>query len=112
VPQASATVGGPAAAADVTKPSLRNADEVAAVLSDAYPAPLEAAGISGKVMLRLHVHADGTPDLATLSIETATRPEFARAAKSVVPRMRFAPARVKGHAVPAWVVMPLTFQAQ
>jgi TonB family protein len=97
--------------ARVERASLRNAAEMAAILADAYPPALLDDGVEGRVMLRVRVHRDGTPDVASAEVQTATRPEFAKAAKSVVPRMRFTPGRVNGKAVPTWVVVPLDFHA-
>lgn len=74
----------------------------------AYPAAARRLGEQGRVVLRVHVSADGLPR----DIETATSSGSLRldgAARSAVERWRFVPARQGEQAVAAWVLVPLTF---
>lgn len=75
----------------------------------AYPAEAVAAKISGRVVLRVLVAADGTP--AEVEIENAT-PEgvFEQASIDAVKSWRFNPARRDGEAIASWVTLPIDFE--
>jgi len=94
------------------QPSLSNGAEVARQLSRNYPPLLRDAGVAGTVTLRMRVLENGTVDPESISIENATQDAFGDAAKRVVERMRFHPAKVGGKAVKVWVTLPVTFQLQ
>jgi len=94
------------------QPSLSNASEVSRQLSRQYPPLLRDAGVTGTVTLRMRVLENGTVDPSSISIENSTHDAFGDAAKRVVERMRFRPAKVGGKAVKVWVTLPVTFQLQ
>jgi periplasmic protein TonB len=74
----------------------------------AYPPLARRAGEQGRVLLRVHVGADGLPD----DVQVRETSGFARldaAAQETVRRWRFVPARQGDRQVPAWVLVPITF---
>jgi protein TonB len=92
------------------QPALSNGAEVQRQLSRQYPPLLRDAGVVGTVTLRMRVLENGTVDPESISVENSTHEAFADAAKRVVERMRFRPAKVAGKAVKVWVTLPVTFQ--
>jgi protein TonB len=90
-------------------PRLTNIPAVMTALRREYPSTLRSGGITGTVTVRLRVRSDGTVDPASLEVQSTTRPEFAEAALRVVRTMRFRPARVHGHPIASWVVLPVNF---
>lgn len=74
----------------------------------AYPHISKRLGEEGKVLLRVFVTADGSPE----KIELRTSSGFHRldhAAQAAVSRWRFVPAKRGEQAVTAWVVVPIVF---
>jgi protein TonB len=94
------------------QPSLANNAEVVRVLSRNYPPLLRDAGVTGTVTMKMRVMEDGTVDQSSISIENSSNDAFSDAAKRVVERMRFHPAKVGGKAVKVWVIMPVQFTLQ
>jgi protein TonB len=94
------------------QPELSNRSEVARQLSRNYPPLLRDAGVVGTVTIRMRVMENGSVDPESISIENSTHDAFGDAAKRVVERMRFRPAKVGGKAVKVWVTLPVTFQLQ
>lgn len=94
------------------QPSLSNSSEVQRQLARQYPPLLRDAGVVGTVTLRMRVLEDGHVDPESISVENTTHDAFADAAKRVVEKMRFRPAKVGGHPVKVWVTLPVTFQLQ
>jgi periplasmic protein TonB len=92
------------------QPELSNRSEVARQLSRNYPPLLRDAGVVGTVTIRMRVLENGQVDPASIAVENATHDAFADAARRVVERMRFRPAKVGGRAVKVWVTLPVTFQ--
>ena len=92
------------------QPELSNRSEVARQLSRNYPPLLRDAGVVGTVTIRMRVLENGTVDPASIAVENSTHDAFADAARRVVERMRFRPAKVGGKAVKVWVTLPVTFQ--
>ena len=91
------------------QPELTNRNEVAQLLSRAYPRTLRDRGIGGSAQVRVLITPEGRVDQEQTRVLWATRREFADAALFVVLRMRFKPARAGGRAVPTWVTLPVTF---
>ncbi|HET6230965.1 MAG TPA: TonB family protein [Longimicrobiaceae bacterium] len=91
------------------QPTLSNAADVQRTLSRNYPPLLRDAGVEGSVTVRVRVMEDGKADPSSISIENSTNDQFADAAKRVVERMRFRPAKVGGKAVRVWVTVPINF---
>lgn len=94
------------------QPELTNRGEVARQMSRNYPPLLRDAGVTGTVTIRMRVNEDGRVDAESISVENSTHEAFGDAAKRVVERMRFRPAKVGGRAVKVWVTLPVTFQLE
>lgn len=90
-------------------PSMLNRSEVLRELNRRYPPLLREAGVTGQVVLRFRILADGTVDPYSIEIESATHPAFADPAALVAETLRFVPARVNGRPVATWVTLPLNF---
>lgn len=75
-----------------------------------FPTALRNLGLNGAVTLRMRVLADGTVQRSSVEVIESNHPDFSEAARRVVYRMRFRPARIRGRAVAVWVTLPLTFQ--
>jgi TonB family protein len=77
----------------------------------AYPPLFWDAGVSGRVIMRFVVRADGTVDPRTVRVLYSTDPGgyFASAAERVVRPLRFRPATRDGTAVPAALEATLNF---
>lgn len=76
--------------------------------SPVYPPLARRAGEQGRVLLRVHVTADGQADDVLLR-ESSGSPRLDAAAQDAVRRWRFVPANQSGRAVAAWVIVPITF---
>lgn len=73
-----------------------------------YPALARRQGHQGKVVLRVHVNASGTPE--RVEIRSSSGSDLLdRAARDAVSRWRFVPARQGDQSVAAWVLVPLIF---
>lgn len=73
-----------------------------------YPALSRQRHEQGRVLLRVHVLADGHPDQVLLH-ESSGFSRLDQAALEVVPRWRFVPAQAGGVDVAGWVVVPIRF---
>jgi periplasmic protein TonB len=91
-------------------PDLSNRSQVQRSIERNYPPLLRDAGVTGQVLLRFRVNEDGSVDPGSISIESTTHDAFGDAAKRVIERARFRPARVGGRAVKVWVTLPVNFQ--
>lgn len=89
-------------------PRLRSARALAQELDRVYPPELR--GAEGRVYVRFRVEPDGRTSSQTVT--RSSDPAFNQPALQAVRVARFAPARVNGRAVPAWVVQPLIFGNQ
>ncbi|MFO1398578.1 MAG: energy transducer TonB [Burkholderiales bacterium] len=74
----------------------------------AYPPLARRAGEQGKVLLRVHVTADGLADDVQIR-ESSGFPRLDAAAQETVRRWRFVPARQGDRNVAAWVIVPIAF---
>lgn len=99
-------------AAPTTPPRVTNAQDVSRLLSRLYPSSLKTLGISGHVVVRMDVQADGRPDPTTIRIVNGTGLEFDDVATRVASEIRFEPARRNGAPVRYSVTLPLDFNAQ
>ena len=96
----------PAAPAPVVPPGFNASylDNPAPV----YPPLARRLGEEGRVMLRVHVEASGLP--SKVEIRTSSGSErLDQAALETVKRWKFVPARQGDTAVPAFVVVPISF---
>ncbi len=96
----------PAPAAPVVPPNF-NADYLDNP-APAYPALARRMGEQGRVMLRVHVEVNGLP--SKVEIRTSSGSErLDQAALEAVKRWKFVPAKQGDQAVPASVVVPISF---
>ena len=92
------------------QPELSNPTVVQRALVAAYPPLQRDAGIPGEANVRFRVRADGSVDLGSMEVQSATNDDFARAALVVVPRMRFRPGKRGGQPAAGWVTLPVRWQ--
>lgn len=73
-----------------------------------YPALSRRMGEEGRVVLRVHVRADGTVGDVQLHASSGSA-RLDQSALGTVPRWKFVPARRGDEAVAAWVLVPIAF---
>jgi protein TonB len=89
------------------------ADRPAALLAPPrpqYPEQLRAAGVTGRVIVRLVVDTTGRVEPASIVIREASHDLFARAVRVVLPSLRFVPAEVGSRRVRMLVDLPFEFR--
>ncbi len=92
-------------------PSLRNREEVARALEQAYPATLRDEGVGGKVLVWFLI--DETGKVQKYQVKQSSGHELLdRAALQVAGVMRFSPALNRDKHVPVWVALPIQFSTQ
>jgi len=95
------------------KPTLLNRDEVLALLLTYYPRILRQIGVEGSATVQFVVAPDGHVDPKSVTVVSATDPQFGTAAIEVAKRARFSPGMIaaggKMLAVPVTVRAPLTW---
>ena len=91
---------------EVDSTALRDPDSEGPV----YPAELLQRGVEGSALVRFVVTADGSVDLGTFAVILSTDSAFTKAARDVLPRMKFRPAWFAGHAVSQLVEQEFTFR--
>lgn len=74
-----------------------------------YPDLLHSRGLEGSVRVRFVVSASGRVELETLEVLDATHPAFVEAVRAVLPRLRFAPAKLGRENVRQLVEIPFGF---
>ncbi len=74
-----------------------------------YPDLLRSRGLEGGVRVRFVVNANGRAELETLEVLEATHPAFVEAVRAVLPRLRFAPAKLGRENVRQLVEIPFGF---
>lgn len=77
--------------------------------SPAYPEPLRAGGIEGRVVAEFVVDSTGRVRPGSLVIVESTHEPFATSVRRTVPALRFTPARVQGRPVAQRVRVPFEF---
>ena len=93
-------------------PKLTNGSEVARTLSRNYPPLLRDAGVTGSATLKFVIDASGRVENASITVLDSTHPQFGDAAKKVVEKMKFKPAKVNGQGVRVQVTQPITFNVE
>jgi periplasmic protein TonB len=73
-----------------------------------YPAFARRRGEEGRVLLRVHVGADGNAHAVQIGTSSGSE-RLDHAAAETVKRWKFLPARLGDSAVDAWVVVPIVF---
>ncbi|HMM54981.1 MAG TPA: energy transducer TonB [Candidatus Desulfobacillus sp.] len=74
-----------------------------------YPPLSRRMGEQGRVVLRVHVGADGNPDEVQLHGSSGS-PRLDQSALQTVRRWKFVPARLGNEPVAAWVLVPIAFK--
>ncbi|MCR5895761.1 energy transducer TonB, partial [Burkholderia sp. HAN2018] len=74
-----------------------------------YPAFAQEQGWEGRVVLRVHVLANGTPDAVDVRTSSGRR-MLDNAAVAAVKRWTFVPAKRGDEAVDGWVNVPIDFK--
>lgn len=77
----------------------------------AYPPTSRRLGEEGKVVLRVHVSAEGRPTEVELKGSSGF-PRLDAAARAAVEQWRFVPARRGDEAIAAWVLVPIVFSLE
>jgi protein TonB len=76
-----------------------------------YPVASRRLGEEGKVVLRVHVSAEGTARAVEVK-HSCGFPRLDEAAKAAVEQWRFVPARRGADAIDSWVSVPIVFSLQ
>jgi periplasmic protein TonB len=88
-------------------------DKAAALLSPPrprYPDQLRAAGVTGRVVVRLVVDTAGRVEPASIVVRESSHDLFANAVRAVLAGLRFAPAEAGGRKVRMLVDLPFEFR--
>ncbi len=75
-----------------------------------YPDQLRAAGVTGRVVVRLVVDTTGRVELTSVVVWEASHDLFAQAVQGVLPALRFTPAEAGGRKVRMLVELPFEFR--
>lgn len=99
------------AMADVqAPPKLSSATVAARIIQDSYPADLKSRGVGGMVELQFVVDAKGKVDPSSVEVVDATQTALGEAAKKVVTKLDFNPAKVNGTPVRVKVTLPIIYK--
>jgi protein TonB len=79
-------------------------------VSPRYPAVLQTAGITGRVMIEFIVDTLGRAERGSLRVVNSFHPLAEQPAKETVQSCRFRPGRIQGRAVRVRVQIPINFQ--
>lgn len=93
---------------EVDRPVIRDPSSAA----PEYPAFLQAEHIEGFVIGEFIVDTNGRADSASLHIVLSSHPAFEQSLREALPRMRFLPATLDGHAVRQRVRQEFDFEFQ
>lgn len=74
-----------------------------------FPADLQKAHVSGKLLLQFVIDANGRVDMSTFKVVHSDNDEFVQAVRAVLPQARFYPATVAGRPVREMVTTPYVF---
>lgn len=89
-------------------PSLKNRDEVLALLRQKYPRALRSAGVGGTVLLWIFVNEHGRVTDAQVATSSGYF-HLDEAAQAVAAAMIFTPARNRDKVTPVWLSQPIDF---
>jgi periplasmic protein TonB len=93
--------------------TLATVDRVAAMVAPPrprYPDRLRAAGVTGRVVVRLVVDTLGRVEPASVVVRESSHELFAQAVRAVLASLRFSPAEVGGRKVRMLVDLPFEFR--
>jgi protein TonB len=91
-------------------PKLSSTATAARLIQDSYPADLKNRGVGGMVELQFVVDDKGKVDPGTVEVVDATQTALGEAAKKVVARLDFNPAKVNGTPVRVKVTLPIIYK--
>ena len=77
-----------------------------------YPPRLQSASVTGTVMMRFVVGANGRVEMGSVQVIDSPHDEFTEAVKDALRKMRYRPAEVRGTKVRQLVEQSFTFQIQ
>lgn len=103
--RAGAGAGEPATAATVDRPAA-----LIAPPRPRYPDQLRAAGVVGRVVVRLVVDTTGRVEASSVAIRESSHDLFTLSVRAVLPALRFTPAEVGGRKVRMLVELPFEFR--
>ncbi|AMW05014.1 energy transducer TonB [Gemmatimonas phototrophica] len=91
-------------------PKLASSVVAARIIADSYPADLKSRGVGGMVELQFVVDAKGKVDPSSVEVVDATQTALGEAAKKVVTKLDFNPAKVNGSPVRVKVTLPIIYK--
>ncbi len=99
------------AIADVqAPPKLASTATAARLIQDSYPTDLRTRGVGGMVELQFVVDAKGKVDPSSVEVVDATQTALGEAARKVVTKLDFNPAKVNGTPVKVKVTLPIIYK--
>lgn len=91
-------------------PRLSSSVTAARLIQESYPADLRSRGVGGMVELQFVVDDKGKVDPASVEVVDATQTALGEAARKVVTRLDFNPAKVNGTPVRVKVTLPIIYK--
>lgn len=91
-------------------PKLASTTVAARIIADSYPADLKSRGVGGMVELQFVVDAKGKVDPSSVEVVDATQTALGEAARKVVTKLDFNPAKVNGAPVRVKVTLPIIYK--
>lgn len=91
-------------------PKLSSTATAARLIQDSYPADLKSRGVGGMVELQFVVDDKGKVDPGSVEVVDATQTALGEAAKKVVTKLDFNPAKVNGTPVRVKVTLPIIYK--
>lgn len=92
-------------------PALINERDAQRAMTRFFPRLLLDAGISGSVVVRFVIEADGSVNGETVEVLSASHEQFAAASRRAIEAFRFRPGRYGGRDVRVLIQMPISWQA-
>ncbi|HSU14277.1 TonB family protein [Longimicrobium sp.] len=93
-------------------PRLANEREAQRLLQRAYPPLLRDAGITGQATVIVVIDENGNVEPGSVRVQDATNPAFEEAARRVVEKFHFSPARLNGQKVSVVIALPIHWELQ
>lgn len=91
-------------------PKLSSSVTAARIIQDSYPADLKSRGVGGMVELQFVVDDKGKVEPGSVEVVDATQTALGEAAKRVVTKLDFNPAKVNGTPVRVKVTLPIIYK--
>jgi TonB family protein len=93
-----------------TQPRLAQPSYALRAITASYPSDLKSKGISGEVELTFVVSTTGKVEPGSVEVTDASVPALGEAAKGVVEKLEFSPAKVGNNAVRSKVILPIAYR--